>query len=123
MKNIFILIIIFCSCNAITKDETASFIPGTYIRSSQHEFGTEHDTLIISIQNKEADQYKIERRWNYERVLDGNKLDPEYKQTETSAIYDQKQYVLNETKTGLEYSFDQNKGALFAGTTEYKKLK
>lgn len=123
MKSIVFIFIIFCSCNAITKDETESFIPGTYIRSSEHEFGKEHDTLVISLQNVNVHQYKIERRWRYERILDGKPIEPEYKQTSASAIYDKKEHVLNETKTGLEYSVDQKRGLLFAGTTEYKKLK
>jgi hypothetical protein len=122
MKNIFILFIIFCSCNAISKDATESFIPGTYVRSSQHEFGTEHDTLIISLQNENAHQYKIERRWLYERVLDGTKLDPEYKQISSSAVYNKEHKLLEEPATGSEYSFDVNKKTLFAGTTEYKKI-
>jgi hypothetical protein len=122
MKNIFIFLIIFCSCNAITKNETENFIPGTYIRFSQHEFGTEHDTLVISVQNANAHQYKIERRWKYERMLDGNKLDPEYKQTTISAIYNEKSNLMEETSTGSNYSFNIGKKILFAGTTEYKKI-
>ena len=123
MKNIFILFIVFCSCNAIYKDETESFIPGTYVRSSHHEFGTEHDTLVISLQNAAAHQFKIERRWLYERVLDGNKLDPEYKQTSSMAIYHEKNKLLEETNTDGDYSFDVDRKVLFAGTTQYKKLK
>jgi hypothetical protein len=110
------------SCQSIFKDPTDKFIPGTYVRSSQHEFGKEHDTLIISLQNKNANQYKIERRWTYERVLDGKPIEPEYKQTTTSAVYNEKEHVLNETATDLEYSFEIKRGYLFAGTTQYNKI-
>lgn len=118
---LFVFITLF-GCQSILKDPTDKLIPGTYVHSSQHEFGKENDTLIISLQNPSANQYKIERRWRYERALDGNKLDPEYKQTTTSSIYDEKENVLKESQTGLVYSFDQKQNLLFAGTTEYKKI-
>jgi hypothetical protein len=108
------------SCQSIIKGPTDKFIPGTYVRSSEHEFGKEKDTLIITLQI--ANRYKIERRWKYERMLDGKPIEPEYKQTTTSAVYDEKEHVLNETKTGLEYSFEQKRGLLFAGETEYHKI-
>jgi hypothetical protein len=123
MKNILILLVIFCSCNAITKDETESFIPGTYIRSSRHEFGKENDTLIISLQNANARQYRIERKWRYQRVLDGKPIEPEYKITAASGTYSDKEHLLVESTTGLEYSFDIKRNLLFAGTNQYKKIK
>jgi hypothetical protein len=116
------MILIFSGCQSILKDPTEGFMPGTYVRSSEHEFGTEKDTLIISLQNKNAHRYKIERRWLYERVLDGNPIEPEYKQATTSALFDEKEHILKETKTGLIYSFVQERNLLFAGETEYKKI-
>jgi hypothetical protein len=104
------------------KDPTEKFIPGTYIRSSSHEFGKENDTLIVSLQNADANQYKIERRWRYQRVLDGNPIEPEYKITTTSGVFNDKEQVLREDKTGLMYSFDIKRNLLFTGSTEYRKV-
>jgi hypothetical protein len=98
------------------------FIPGTYIRFSNHEFGAEYDTLVISSQNKTALEYKILRKWKYERVLDGEKIAPEYKRSFTSGIYNDKQGVLKENETGDTYSFDVKQKVLFNGTVKYQKL-
>ncbi|RTL60099.1 MAG: hypothetical protein EKK37_04450 [Sphingobacteriales bacterium] len=115
--------IILWACNSFGKDEVKDFIPGTYIRSSEHEFGAEHDTLIISVQNAGANEYKIERRFRYDRVLDGKPIEPEYKQTINSAIYNAETKMLQESSTLETYSFDTKQKFLFAGTTKYQKLK
>lgn len=127
MKVIFLLhmIVLFliCSCGSFSaRDEVKEFIPGTYIRFSQHEFGTEHDTLVITLQNSTAHEYKILRKWKYERVLDGSVIEPEYKRVTTSGIYSTKSKVLQETETGDLFSFEIKGKLLFNGTTKYQKL-
>lgn len=104
------------------KKEVLDFIPGTYIRFSQHEFGTEYDTLVISLQNSSASEYKILRKWKYERVLDGQPIEPEYKRVITAAIYSTENKFLRETETGDTYSFDTKEKLLFNGPIKYKKL-
>lgn len=117
------LLVIACSCQLKkVKDEVMDFIPGTYIRFSQHEFGTEYDTLIISLQNSSAGEYKIVRKWKYERVLDGQPIEPEYKRAITAAIYSTENKFLRETETGSIYSFDTREKLLFNGPIKYKKL-
>ena len=105
-----------------TTDEVEEFIPGTYIRFSKHEFGTEFDTLVISLQNKSALEYKILRKWKYERMLDDQKIEPEYKRSFTSGIYNGKHRVLRENETGDMYSFDVKQRTLFNGPVKYQKL-
>ena len=127
MKIIFLLhieaLLLICSCDSlISKDEIKEFIPGTYIRFSQHEFGTEYDTLVITLQNKTASEYKILRKWKYERVLDGSAIEPEYKRLTTSGIYDAKHKLLQETETGNQFSFDVKGKLVFIGPTKYQKL-
>jgi len=103
-------------------DEVRNFIPGIYIRFSQHEFGTENDTLVISIQNKSAGEYRIVRIWKYERLLDGEPMEPEYKRVTTSGIYNTTRKLLQETETGDFFSFDVREKILFNGNTKYQKL-
>lgn len=105
-----------------SRDEVEEFIPGTYIRFSQHEFGDEYDTLVISLQNKSALEYKILRKWKYERMLDNQKIEPEYKRSFTSGIYNDKNRLLRENETGGIYSFDVKQKILFNGAVKYKKL-
>lgn len=119
----FICLLVFFSCNTTVKDEVKDFIPGTYVRASEHEFGVEHDTLLITLQNPTANEYKIVRRWKYDRVLDGKPVAPEYKNTNTTGIYNGETKMLQETETAETYSFDPKQNALFAGSTKYQKLK
>lgn len=116
----YFIVLFIVACNGITKDEVKIFIPGTYTRISEHEFGKEYDTLIIS---EIGGQFEIQRKWKYERVLDGVMQEPEYKQENTTAVYDDKHHLLNENETGNTISFDQREGILFIGPTKYNKLK
>lgn len=121
MGGVFLLLY---GCRSFLKEESIqSFIPGTFIRFSQHEFGTEYDTLVITLQNEAVSQYRIQRKWKYERILDGNKIEPEYRQELYSGIYDKKDKLLRILETAETFSFDPKKEMLFAGTSEYKKIK
>jgi hypothetical protein len=120
---VHLLIVLFYGCGLIErKDEGREFLPGTYTRFSQHEFGTEHDTLVISLQNKAAGEYKIVRRWKYERLLDGKAIEPEYKFITTSGIYHSSKKLLEERETGDFFSFDVTGELLFNGPVKYQKL-
>src|SRR5262245_47884847 len=111
MRGRLFFYLMFLGCQSLVTDEVKDFIPGTYTRFARHEFGTEYDTLVISVQNLSANQYFIQRNWKYERILDGIALEPEYKQTKTSGIYKHK--ILQQTETGNMFSFDINEGWLF----------
>jgi hypothetical protein len=116
-----IVALLLYGCGLIkTRDEVLEFIPGTYIRFSKHEFGTEYDTLVITLQNE--DEYRILRKWKYERVLDGERIEPEYKRTVTSGVYNSTHKLLQETETGDMYSFDIKQKILFNGPVKYQKL-
>ncbi len=127
MKALFFISIsvlfLLASCSSSESDAIKEFIPGTYIRFSQHEFGKEYDTLVISLQNESASHYQILRKWRYERVLDGKSIEPEYKQENSSAIYNPETKVLQETKTLELFTFDPEKKLLFNGTNQFTKIK
>lgn len=117
-------LVVFSNCSSPTaSDNVKEFIPGTYIRFGKQEFGSEWDTLTISVQNASANEYKVQRAWKYARILDGKSIEPEYKNKNTSAIYDGEAKLLKENETGNNYSFKPDENALFAGTTKYLKLK
>ncbi len=126
MKIIFVLhiamLLVLTSCHSIMKDEVKEFMPGTYIRFSQLEFGKEYDTLIITLQNQSSNEYRIVRKWKYERVLDGSAIEPEYKRSVTSGVYNSVHKLLQETETGDLYSFDAKRKLLFNGPVKYQKL-
>ena len=116
-------LILIAGCNVQLKDPVQDFIPGTYARHSEHEYGKEFDTLIISVQNRIPNEYSILRKWKYERVLDGERLEPEFKQIITTGIYNAKNKLLQESQTLAVYTFDPDRTVLFAGKTQYKKVK
>ena len=126
MKNVTIfallLMVIASSCGT-AKDDIAEFIPGTYVREGKNEFGKEYDTLVISIQNKDAKQYKIVNKWLFARQVDGEVKEPEYIVKETSGLYNPDSKMLEESETLDHYSFDVKEKVLFDGTNKYQKIK
>jgi hypothetical protein len=119
------VVTVFClaGCTSAESDAIKEFIPGTYIRSAQTEFGKEYDTLVITLQSKSAKEYKIQSRWRYDRVLDGKLIEPEYKVTETSGLYDTEKKTLQETETLEFFTFDIEKKLLFNGANKFTKIK
>ncbi len=112
-----ILLVAIGACRELNTDPVPAFIPGTYIRYAEHEFGHEHDTLVIK---QQSNLYLIERRWKYERILDERHIEPEYKRTTTTGIWNND--ILTEQQTGIHYSFDPKQNCLFSGDTRFDKL-
>jgi hypothetical protein len=110
-------------CSSTESDAIKAFIPGTYVRSSQTEFGKTYDTLVITLQSKLANEFKIQRRRKYDRVLDGKLIEPEYKITETTGLYDSEKKTLQETETLEFFTFDMEKKLLFNGANKFTKIK
>lgn len=113
---------IISACSS-SKDEIMEFIPGTYVRAGQTEFGKEFDTLVITIQNSAVKEFKIQNRWHYIRQVEGEANVPEYKVKETSGIYNAETKLLEESETLEHYSFDPKENVLFVGTNKFKKIK
>lgn len=120
---ILLATVIICSCNSSGKDEIMEFIPGTYVRTGQNEFGKEFDTLVITVQNPAAKEFKIQNRWHYIRQVEGEANVPEYKVKETSGIYNAETKLLEESETLDHYSFDVKEKVLFDGTNKFNKIK
>ncbi|MCA6440679.1 MAG: hypothetical protein IM581_12155 [Chitinophagaceae bacterium] len=113
----------FVGCTSSESDAIKEFIPGTYIRTAQTEFGKAYDTLVITLQNKSVNEYKIQRRWKYDRILDGKRIEPEYKITETSGLFDGEKNILQETETLEIFSFDTRNNLMFNGANKFTKIK
>lgn len=120
---ILLATVVISGCNTSGKDEIIEFIPGTYVRTGQNEFGKEFDTLVITIQNPAAKEFKIQNRWHYIRQVEGEANVPEYKMKETSGIYNAETKLLEEAETLDHYSFDVKEKVLFDGTNKFKKIK
>ena len=117
-----VFVVTLFTVTIVRKEKKAQFFNGTYIRFSHHEFGKEWDTLTIK-RIEETDRYLIVRRWRYERVLDGNMLEPEYKKFKTTGQYLEKENLIVEEDSGLRFQWLEQKNELWAGTTIYQKIK
>ena len=125
MKKCFVIavfILSLFSCSSKT-DEIRAFIPGTYVRFSDHEMRKEYDTLRIEMITEAGNNYRLLRSSTFQKKMDGQSFPWEYTAEEWSAIYDESKRVLNETKKGKVISFVPKKNILLIGTTEYKKIK
>lgn len=118
-----VTVIVSAACTSVAKDEIKEFLPGVYVREAKHEFGAEHDTISITLLNASSNEYKIVRRWSYERILDGKPLEPEYKVTDKTGVYSSETKMLQEASTLETYSFNPKQNLMFSGDTKYLKLK
>lgn len=126
MKTVLLILsatLIISSCSTSSKDETMEFIPGTYVRTGQNEFGKEFDTLVISLQNQAVKEFKIQNRWHYIRQVEGEANVLEYKVKEMSGIYSTETKLLEEAETLDHYSFDIKEKILYDGNNKFKKIK
>jgi hypothetical protein len=114
---------IITSCNSVnSKDEVEEFIPGTYVHHSENEYGKGFDTLVISLQNESANEYKIVRKTRYNRILDGKALEPDYKTKTTSGIYDADKKLLQESQSLNIFTFNVSQKILLTGTNQFNKI-
>jgi hypothetical protein len=118
-----LLIIIMCACQTSTKGNAMNRFAGTYLRTSNHEFGKEWDTLELKLSDEPQMRFTITRRWKFERVLDGNVLEPEYRISKTSGTFNAVEKCLEEEQTGECYFLDNGGTKLRVGTTEFIKIK
>ena len=119
----FVVICLLLSCDTMKGDEMKDFIPGTYVRFSDHEMRTEYDTLTIEAVRGADNQYRLIRTSYFQKKLDDRKFPWENSKEELMAIYDEDTKFLKELKKGKVISFFPQEFVLHVGTTEYKKLK
>ena len=116
---LLLFISIFLSCHR--GYQIKEFIPGTYLGEFKNEFFIGRDTLVIELFNNST--YVINHKESYQRIKDGDLLNVERKTEKWVAVYDEKEQVLIEGRTGKILSFDPSKNLLMVGTSIYKKMK
>ncbi len=117
-----VLLLLYGCRAAVNTDPVLQHIPGTYFRFSKHEYGTEYDTLSIAELNRKAGQFRIIRRHKYERVIEGNLTEPEYRITMSTGFFNAEGMTLRENETGIIFSFDADMNLLFDGAITYRRL-
>lgn len=121
---ISILVLLFLTgCLSGSSGSAVSWdISGTYARFSGHEFGREYDTLVVTVQTPGTGDYRIVRKWKYERVLDGEPVMPEYKIEVSFGVFNSQRRALEEHNSGSVLYYDEMEQTLFDGSVKYQKL-
>ncbi len=119
---IVILSISIClyACSANNRNAVQDFIPGAYVREVSNEMSIGRDTLQISVVSSTS--YRIIHSGTYQRIKDGKLLKPEHISEKWTALFDEKEGVLNEAKRGRVLSFDPGKRLLYVGSSPYQKI-
>lgn len=129
MKNAVLGIVSYCglllvigySCGLNQPGSVKDFIPGIYVRSFQGEFSKGKDTLTI--EEFSGSTYIIIHKEVYQRIDEGKVRAPERKIEQLTAVYDEKDELLKETKKGLIISFNPPRKILLVGNSLYEKIK
>lgn len=115
------LMLSFSSCNGFTSDGLKDFIPGTYVRTIDHEFARGSDTLVITHLNGNA--YQVVKRSRFVRIRNG-KRQPFEKQTDTwTAVYDKEEQLLRASITGKRLIPLPRENKLLVEASLYEKIK
>lgn len=128
MKHIYlipvtVIIIILSGCGAGSKaDPLRLYIPGVYARKVVNEFSIGNDTLVIARLSRQGNSYQIVQRSSYRRIQNGKPQKIESKVENWTAVYNEQEKLLHETKKGKLISFNPEQGALMVGSSEYKKV-
>ena len=116
-------ILLLFACNSAKNEQVRSFIPGTYVRFSNHEMRTQYDTIKIEVLSQRGNSYRLVKSSYFQKKLDGQTFPWQYTADELTAIYDENSQVLNESKSEKVISFVPEKHMMLVGATEYKKIK
>ncbi len=125
MKNyLFVsgVLLLLLACESSENDEIRAFIPGTYVRFSEHKMRKEYDTIKIKVISEPGNNYSLIRTSSFQRKMDKKEFPWEYTKQVWTAAYDENKRVLNETRKGKVLSFVPEKDMLLVGTAEYKKI-
>ena len=123
MIPLFFVYLLLQSCGQSKHDRFENFLPGTYVARIKQEYSIGEDTIVISPIATGKNTYSILRVSVYQRILDGKVQPEEKKEVVRTAIYSEKEGMLQENKTGKQYYFSPEKGFLVIGGTSFQKLK
>jgi len=117
------ILMLMLGCSSSEEDPIRSFMPGTYVRFSDHEMRKELDTITIDLISETGNNYSLTRSSSFQKKLDEKVFPWEHAKEEWTAYYDPHERVLHETRKGKMISFIPEQNMLLVGTTKYKKIK
>jgi hypothetical protein len=119
-----ISVIIFAAmlggCDRLAADKVSDFIPGTYVRTFEHEYARGSDTIVIARVN--GTHFLISKRSGFQRIKNGRMLPKELRGEQSAAVFREGDGVLEDERTRRVYVFDVRGRKLHIGNNEYVKL-
>lgn len=103
-------------------DRLKSFIPGTYIRAFEGEYSIGNDTSVIQQPEAVNNYYTIQHKMSYRQLKDKRLLPVEYKTENWTAIFNEKNNLLEEQTKGKRLSFLPDEQALLLGANKFRKI-
>lgn len=106
VKIMAVALLAVSACQNATQSEQ-NFIPGTYVKSGQTEYGNAKDTLVIK--HLDGPNYQINFRTTYQAIHEGKPLPVHHKSDTLEATWDSQKEQLIETVSGRVYTFQPDK--------------
>lgn len=126
MKTFFysvcILFTSLASCKSTSSPEIPSFLPGIYASSTDLEFCSIADTMIIRRIDLTGNVYKITRRVSFTRIKDSKRLPPEYEEQQWMAKFDpvKKELTTDQQNIPVRYAAEENR--IYKDYVAYDKI-
>jgi hypothetical protein len=105
-----------------SKNQTADFIPGTYVNQAQSEYSVANDTLVIEPAKNTENIYLITRKTGYRRITDGKVQAPQFKIRKLTGTWDAQKQILQIMQNGTLVTFQPEQHKLMIESSEYWKL-
>ncbi|WPV02148.1 hypothetical protein SNE26_10210 [Mucilaginibacter sp. cycad4] len=106
VKIMAVCLLTVSACHNATKGKQ-NFIPGTYVDSTQTEYGKAMDTLVIK--HLDGPNYQIDSRATKQAIRDGKVLPAHHESNKRGATWDTQKEQLIEIVSGRVYTFQPYK--------------
>ncbi|MEO6524974.1 MAG: hypothetical protein ABIN91_25035 [Mucilaginibacter sp.] len=114
------LLLLFAACTH--SQQVTNFIPGIYANHAESAYSVADDTLIVTGENGNANNYHIIRRTTFWRKEGNKKQPPQHKIKNYTAVWDNSKQVLQITQNGGLLLFRPDENKLLMENSEYRKL-
>ncbi len=116
------LSILLYACNGAGDNTPDNSIEGTYVLEIDSEYAKGIDTLIVTVLDKEAGTFTIDKKYGFMRYRDGQEAGRDHKTDKFTAAYNKEHKQLHDSQKGQTFTYVPDKKVLLWGNTEYKKI-
>jgi conjugation system TraG family ATPase len=117
---LLVVLVYFSLGGCAVKD--SNVIIGKFVRQSASDFSRARDTLEISVYNKEAGTYLVQRNTGFNRIREGLVQPGEFSSERMVVVFDVSTRQLQDIQTGRFFSFRWGYDELLFGTAAYRRI-